>query len=112
MARLPLSRVSGIVAWTAASLTWGTATVAVANEAPGTPEKMLDFSSVEPVVAAEEVVSPLPTMPEEGLLVLRYTPAERPEAKVVVRTVTVSGSSSGKAPAPKAKPKQEKSSGS
>lgn len=102
--RLPITRVAGIVAWTAASVTWGTAIVAVANVAPE-PEILAEGPEPEPVVIVEpdvqEVLAPVPTMPESGLVVLRYTPSEKPEAKVVVRRVVVSSpsSSGGSAPA-------------
>ena len=102
--RLPITRVAGIVAWTAASVTWGTAIVAVANVAPE-PEILAEGSEPESVIIIEpdvqEVLAPVPTMPESGLVVLRYTPSEKPEAKVVVRRVVVSSpsSSGGSAPA-------------
>ena len=106
--RLPVSRVAGIIAWTAASVTWGTAVVALANV---TPEPAQSEASVdpEPVVLiapqAAEVLAPIPTMPDSGLVVLRYTPSEKPEAQVVVRRVVVSspsggGSTAASAPAP------------
>lgn len=118
--RLPVSRLAGIAAWTAASVAWGTAAIAVANEAPTTTAKALGvMQSPPPVEAHEEVLAPVPTLPESGLVILRYTPVERPEAKVVVRTVTVSspsgGSSNGSSSqpaAPTSKPTREKSSGS
>ncbi|MCL1600148.1 MAG: hypothetical protein M3112_01270 [Actinomycetia bacterium] len=117
--RLPLTRVAGIAAWTAASVTWGTAAVAVTNVAPP-PE--IPAGSTEPeaelVVEADvqEVLAPIPAMPESGLVVLRYTPSEKPEARVVVRQVVVSspspGGSSTPAKAPTKAPAKVKSSGS
>lgn len=114
--RLPISRLTGIAAWTAASVAWGTAAIAIANQAPAGDVKTMDVGQAPPVVVAhEEVLAPMPTMPESGLVVLRYTPVERPEAKVVVRTVTVSGpsnSSSSQPATPASKPTRTKSSGS
>lgn len=114
--RMPISRLTGIAAWTAASVAWGTAAIAVANEAPAGDVKAMDVAQIPTVaVAQEEVLAPMPTMPESGLVVLRYTPVERPEAKVVVRTVTVSGPSSSspsQPAAPASKPTRTKSSGS
>jgi hypothetical protein len=119
--RLPITRVAGIVAWTAASVTWGTAIVATANVAPE-PEITADGPDPEPVVIVEpevqEILAPVPTMPESGLVVLRYTPSEKPEAKVVVQRVVVSSPSSGggsapaSAPAKAPAPAKVKSSGS
>jgi hypothetical protein len=96
--RLPASRIAGIIAWTAASVTWGTAVVAIANVAPEPPQPEAS-ADPEPVVLIEpqaaEVLAPVPTMPESGLVVLRYTPSEKPEAQVVVRRVVVSSPSGG-----------------
>lgn len=114
--RLPVSRLTGILAWTAASVAWGTTAIAVANEAPASDAKAMDVARIPPVVVAqEEVLAPAPTLPESGLVVLRYTPVERPEAKVVVRTVTVSAPSSpssSQPAAPPPKPTKTTSSGS
>ena len=105
--RLPITRIAGIVAWTAASVTWGTAIVATANAAPE-PEISADGPDPEPVVIiepeAQEVLAPVPTMPESGLVVLRYTPSEKPEAKVVVQRVVVSSPSSGGGSSPASSP--------
>lgn len=117
--RLPITRVAGIVAWTAASVTWGTAIVAAANVAPE-PEITTDGPVPEPLIIVEpevqEVLAPVPTMPDSGLVVLRYTPSEKPEARVVVQRVVVSSPSSGggssPASAPAKAPAKAKSSGS
>ena len=117
--RLPITRVAGIIAWTAASVTWGTAIVATANVAPE-PEVLADGPDSEPLVIVEqevqEVLAPVPTMPDSGLVVLRYTPSEKPEAKVVVQRVVVSSPSSGggssPASAPAKAPAKVKSAGS
>lgn len=105
--RLPITRVAGIVAWTAASVTWGTAIVATANVAPE-PVITADGPDPEPVVIVEpevqEIRASVPTMPESGLVVLRYTPSEKPEAKVVVQRVVVSSPSSGGGSAPASAP--------
>ena len=105
--RLPITRVAGIVAWTAASVTWGTAIVATANVAPE-PVITADGPDPEPVVIVDlevqEILAPVPTMPESGLVVLRYTPSEKPEAKVVVQRVVVSSPSSGGGSAPASAP--------
>jgi hypothetical protein len=105
--RLPITRVAGIVAWTAASVTWGTAIVATANVAPE-PVITADGPDPEPVVIVEpevqEILASVPTMPESGLVVLRYTPSEKPEAKVVVQRVVVSSPSSGGGSSPASAP--------
>ena len=116
--RLPATRIAGILAWTAASVAWGTALVATANAVPQA-EELAEGTQPDPVILVDpldqEVLAPVPAMPESGLVVLRYTPSEKPEAKVVVRRVVVSspsGSSSAPAKAPKKAPTKVKSSGS
>ena len=99
--RLPVPRVAGIAAWTAASVAWGTALVATANAVPAV-EVTAEGSGPDPIVVVEPeeqlVFAPVPTMPESGLVVLRYTPSEKPEAQVVVRRVVVSSPSGSTAP--------------
>ncbi len=96
--RLPATRIAGIVAWTAASVTWGTALVAAATTVPA-PQQTTEGTDPEPIVLIDskdqEALAPLPTMPESGLVVLRYTPSEKPEPQVVVRRVVVSSPSGG-----------------
>ena len=109
--RLPLHRLAGIAAWTAASVTWGTAAVALANHepAPASTEPFSDPPAPPSVVMQDEALPQVPTMPETGLVVLRYTPVERPLAEVVVRTVVVAGSTPSASPQA---PVRERSSGS
>jgi hypothetical protein len=101
--RLSVSRVAGIAAWTTASVAWGTAAVALsapspATEAPAeTPQIPVPSTSV-----AQDQLAALPSMPESGLIVLRYTPAERPQPTVVVRTVPAQGTSPSPAASPSA----------
>jgi hypothetical protein len=116
--RLPVTRVAGIVAWTAASVAWGTALVATANAVPQAVE-MAEGTDPDPIIVVEPdeqlALTPVPTMPEAGLVVLRYTPSEKPEARVVVRRVVVSSPSGGgtaPAAAPKKAPTKVKSAGS
>lgn len=112
--RLPVPRIAGIVAWTAASVAWGTALVATANAVPEA-EVIAEGSGPDPIVVVEPdeqvALAPIPEMPESGLVVLRYTPSKKPEAQVVVRRVVVS-SPSGGGSAPKKAPTKVKSSGS
>lgn len=116
--RLPIPRIAGIVAWTAASVAWGTALVAVANTI-SEPQPVAQGTEPDPVVlidAQESIaLAPVPTMPESGLVVLRYTPVAKPEAQVVVRRVVVSSPSGGgstPAKAPAKAPTKVESSGS
>lgn len=91
--RISIARVAGVVAWTAASVSWGTAAVAVATR----PSEAV--ASEEPLVfALPEVTTStaaLPVLPESGLMVLRYTPVEKPKPQVVTEVRVASGSGSG-----------------
>ena len=106
--RVPISRMAGIAAWTAASVTWGTTVVALANH-EHTPSPQPDDRAAPGAVEVDEVGPRVPTMPASGLVVLRYTPTEPPEPEVIVRTVISPGAGSGAdgSPAPR-----ERSSGS
>ena len=107
--RLSPSRVAGIAAWTAASVTWGTAAVALANASPAIePEAPVNELAPTTTTIQNDVPAAAPALPDSGIIVLRYTPVERPEPKVIVQTVTVPGSPS----APSAPPVRERSSGS
>ena len=87
--RLSPARILGIAAWTVASVVWGAAAVAFASKPPEAaaepPPLILALPATTTTMAA------VPTMPETGLVVLRYTPVARPEAEVIVREVRVSG---------------------
>lgn len=88
--RLSTARIVGIATWTAASITWGTTAIAVGS-------RPVDGEAQQPVVLSVPEVttthSPLPTIPDGGLYVLRYTPVAPPEPEVVIREVRVPGSS-------------------
>jgi hypothetical protein len=103
--RLPLSRIAGIAAWTAASVAWGTTVVAVASAEPDAPDPLASSDIGKPVATTTTeapVLAPVPNLPPRGLVVVRYTPTDPPAPRVVVRKV-VSGSpapAAGAAPAP------------
>lgn len=88
--RLSPSRVAGIAAWTAASLAWGTAAIALSNQPTATEDLAATPQSPTPMsdeTTALDSFAGVPSMPGSGLIVLRYTPAERPEIAVVQETV-------------------------
>jgi len=95
--RLFPSRWARIVAWTGAAVAWGTSIVAVqaAAEQGATSEP-------EPVPAGEpevqEVPAPVaavPAAPEQGLVIIRYTPVPPPPPEVITQTITVGGGGGG-----------------
>lgn len=84
MSRFDASRSGRIAVWTGAALAWGTAVtlagqeaVADANTTPLTP------ASVESESAA---LGSLPTMPDHGLVIIRYQPSpdDVPDPQTVV----------------------------
>lgn len=104
--RLTASRITGITAWSAAAVAWGTAAVAFVTPAAsstGSVEVMEPPSPLAPVQSSMTLPqASFPTMPEAGLVVVRYTPVDRPEPEVIVerRVVTATAPS---APAPRVK---------
>ena len=101
--RLFPSRWARIIAWTGAAVAWGTSVVSVQAASQQTESAPTDTAPpVEPEV--EQVPEPLavvPTAPEEGLVVIRYTPVPPPPPEIVTRTVTVANGGGG-TPAPSA----------
>jgi hypothetical protein len=101
--RLFPTRWARIMAWTAAALSWGTTAVAVAAGGPEATEASTDPEPTlapSQIVAATTTVAPLPSQPQGGLVVLRFTPVEPPPPEVITRTVTVASGGGGSAPAP------------
>jgi hypothetical protein len=88
--RLSIARVASVAAWTAASVSWGTAAVAIATR----PAEAA--ATEEPVVLALPDMTPtttsVPDLPESGLVVLRYTPVDRPKPRVVTEVRVAPGS--------------------
>ncbi len=103
--RLTTSRVTGIAAWSAAAVAWGTAAIAFVT-APSTGEFVEVMEPPSPLAPLESSVAqpqaPFPTMPETGLVVVRYTPAERREPEVVVERRVVAAAAPS-TPAPRVK---------
>lgn len=98
--RLFPTRWAKILAWTGASLAWGTTLIAVAANAAATdgaetPEVPVAIEPPTTTVATTTTTAPMPDMPERGLVVVRYTPVPPPPPQVVTRTVVVAGSSGG-----------------
>ena len=97
--RLSTARIAGIAAWTAASVTWGTAAVAVASRpAEASAAEAVDEPVVLPLPVA--TTSTIPAMPENGLVILRYTPVDRPAPRVVTEVRVAPGGSTATAPTP------------
>ena len=99
--RLFPSRWARIVAWTAAAVAWGTSIVAVqAATEQATTDEPEPVPEPEPEV--QEVPKPMaavPAAPEQGLVVIRYTPVPPPPPEVITRAVTVGGGGGGGGPA-------------
>lgn len=86
--RLFPRRWATILAWTGAAVAWGSVGIATAESAPAPDDP------VEPVTITTETqqLAAVPAQPENGLVVIRYTPSERPAAEVITRTVTQTAS--------------------
>ena len=99
--RLPAPRWASLIAWTAAVVTWGA--VAIGYQEYDAAVLAADVSAAPPdpfpVTTTTIALAPVPTLPEEGLVVLTYTAVPPPPPEVIVRRVVVAGPS--RAPASK-----------
>ncbi len=98
--RLIPARWAKILAWTGASLAWGTTLIAVTANAAATdvaeqPDAPVAIDPPMTTSVSTTTTAPMPDMPDRGLVVVRYTPAPPPPPRVVTRTVVVAGSSGG-----------------
>ncbi len=92
--RLFPSRWARIVAWTGAALAWATSIVAVQAAAEQDTTGTEPDTVPEPGPEVQEVPAPMavvPAAPQDGLVVIRYTPVPPPPPEVITRTVTVGG---------------------
>lgn len=96
MSRFDATRRARIAAWTGAALAWGTV-VAVVGQRQATTESVLAEPDPATVTSAQDVAA-IPTMPEKGLVIIRYEPSA--ESAAEVRTVFTPQA----APAPAAQP--------
>jgi hypothetical protein len=111
--RLFPDRWARILAWTSAALAWGTAAVAVATTSPAaeTGPPPTDVPTQRATTTHTGSASAIPLPPEGGLVVIRYTPADRPAAQVITQTLrsatpapAASSAPSSQAAAPAAAP--------
>jgi len=98
--RLFPTRWAKILAWTGASLAWGTTLIAMGTNAAATdvveqPQPALAIDPPTTTIVSTTATAPMPDMPDRGLVVVRYTPVPPPPPQVVTRTVVVAGSSGG-----------------
>jgi hypothetical protein len=85
MSRFDGARRGRIAVWTGAALAWGTA-VTLAGQEPA--QAGADNAETAPSVAIEAedtLAPPVPTMPEKGLVIIRYRPSvsAAPEVQTV-----------------------------
>ncbi len=110
--RFPQQRRRRIAVWTAVAVTWATAIVARALGAPSAqPVDMIAVPEPPGPAPRAPVVPPseMPVLPEDGLVILRFTPA--PQAEPDVRRVVVTQSAPATSPAAPA-PTTKRSGGS
>lgn len=108
--RIPVSRWASLVAWAAAVVTWGAVGIGLQEYGAAVVAAELSVAPPDPVPVTTTTVAlaPVPTLPEEGLVVLTYTAVPPPPPERIVRRVVVAGSSTS----PTASTKPVKSSGS
>lgn len=94
--RLFPSRWARIIAWTGAAVAWGTSVVTVQAAMEDAAVESQPASEPEPeVIEVPAPVAVIPAPPEEGLVVIRYSPVPPPPPEVITRTVTVAGGGGG-----------------
>ena len=107
--RFPPARRWRIAAWTTVAVTWVTAIVARTLGTPVAAPAVEAIPPPPPAPTATTVTAttpaPLPEMPEDGLVVLRYTavPPPPPEVRRVVVSSPAPGPAATAAPAPTTK---------
>ncbi|HSJ84440.1 MAG TPA: hypothetical protein VLA91_11550 [Acidimicrobiia bacterium] len=95
MSRFDEGRWNRILIWTGAALAWGTALIAARIDEKAQPEPT---QPSEGQIASVFHQSALPVAPAQGLVILRFTPTETPEPRVI--TVEVGRATSPQSPAP------------
>lgn len=111
--RFPKERRWRVVAWTGLAVAWGTTLIARTVGAPAAePAEPVAVSPPPPPTtsAPAQVTASVPEMPDDGLVILRFTPGPEPEPVVERIVVSRPAVSSGTATAPA--PTTKQSSGS
>lgn len=100
MSRFNASRTGRIAVWTGAALAWGTAVTLASQEAVADANS----TGAQPSVSTESATSgSVPTMPDKGLVILRYQPSSDETADpptVVVRRAAPAPRVQAPAPTP------------
>ncbi len=101
MTRFPPNRRRRIAVWTSAAIAWATSLVTWIHGGNAVDSLDATLPTVDTAIASDRTV--LPSMPADGLLVLRYTPSNVPEPEiqtVYVRQSPPSSSANTSAPRP------------
>lgn len=86
MSRFTSRRVLSIGAWAGAAATWAMALLGEpvgVDPAPAVTPPLPEFVAAVPTTT----LATIPTPPEDGLVILRFTPVPPPPPEVIVRTV-------------------------
>lgn len=88
--RFSITRVLGIVGWTAVATAWATFGIAKATSQPAATTEPEPAAPGPAAEAATTTTAPVPDLPASGLVVIRYTPSPTPppQPQVVTRVVT------------------------
>ena len=83
MSRFDGARRGRIAVWTGAALAWGTAVTLAGQEPVQGGDAAVEIPP--PVTTASAVLSPLPALPDKGLVIIRYRPSrtDQPEVRTV-----------------------------
>lgn len=100
--RLLPDRWMRIVAWTATAVVWGTAAVAASASTQGWQTATDTATANTPTTQPSTTTTgaPMPDPTSNGLVVIRFTPVERPAPQVITRTVTRSAPPAAARPVP------------
>ena len=96
--RLFPNRWARITAWTGAAVAWAVSVMAVAAQPPAgaTVDEPAPIATTPPTTATTtSTMATMPTIPDSGLVVIRFTPVPPPPPQVVTRTVVVNGGGGG-----------------
>jgi len=90
--RFPTIRTTRIAAWTTVAVAWAVAILGRQMEAPAQEDLAVVTETTPATSRAADTATTMPTLPEDGLVVIRYTPAPPPPPTVVRQVVVQAGS--------------------
>jgi hypothetical protein len=80
-----------ITVWTGAAVAWATSLLVVQAAQPSTADATPPPPQPTEVPTPTTALAAIPEAPDQGLVVIRFTPTPPPPPQVITRTVTVGG---------------------